>query len=201
MKKCGGRGFTLIELLVTLSLVVLVGAAVMSVLAGGLHVWDRLQGQWMVEEQLQIMLESVRRDLHNAQAFKSIPYEGSYDLFSFPSLVESPTTAGGTIKEIGRVGFYWDSGLQRLCRSKHPYRIVRSRSVKEAAAPLIEGVRRFRFSYCAPDPVTGEYGWKDSWSGEKPPIAVKMEIQYAESKSAPEIKRSLVVYLPTAPIR
>ena len=195
-----GAGFTLMELLITLALVVLVAATIISVLAGGFRVWERAQEQEAVDQEVWLVLEGMRKDLHNAQRFGAIPFEGSYDTLSFPTLVERYLMKDGTmVKELGRLGYFHDGGKKLLCRSIQPYRVIRSKSLRDSCQPVASGIERIRFSYYKQDPVTGGYEWTSSFSAPDPPVAVKIEVGYrGESK---EMKsRVLVVHLPIAPI-
>lgn len=194
-------GFTLVELLVTLSLVALVAGAVVAVMSGGLQIWERLQDQDALGQQLQIVLDSMRRELHNAQPFRPIPFEGSYDTFSFPALLEMDTADGLHLREVGRVGFFLDEGRHRLCKSQQPYRGLRSQLLKESCRPLIEGIDRLRFSYYVLDSSTGQYDWTGSWTADQPPLAVKIEVGYRESPKDKLSTKVLIVHFPTATVR
>ncbi len=194
------RGFTLVELLVTLSLLLLVGGTAGSVLLGGLSVWERGQNQGLFDQQMRLALEEMKRELRSMRRFKPIPFEGSYDSFSFPLLVETELKDGSILEEVGRGGFFLDGAKRRLCRSRHPYREARTRSLRSGCAPIATDLDRLRFSYCLPDPSTGGVTWKGSVSSEEPPLAVKIEVGTYDRAKREFITRSAVVRLPTGSI-
>ena len=196
MTICMSRGFTLVEMLVTLSMLALVGMTAVAILSGGLRVWERLQNQETVGQQVSLALESVRREIHNAQLFRPIPFKGEYDSFSFPALVERVLEDGTVLQEVGRVGFFLDEGRNQLCRSRLPYRLLRGILLRENRAPLVGGIQRLRFSYYGEDLSTGDFAWKDSWFFEEPPLAVKMELGYRETPKGKILTRLLIVGLP-----
>ena len=68
------RGFTLIELLVTLALMALVLTATVGLLVGGFRVWERATTQEVPEQELQLVFQAIRQDLHNAIRFHPIPF-------------------------------------------------------------------------------------------------------------------------------
>ena len=192
--------FTLVELLVTLSLVALVAGAAAAILSGGLSVWERGQNQGLFDQQMRLSLEAMKRDLRNAGRFKPIPFEGSYDTFSFPAWVETELKDGSILQEVGRAGFFLDAPKRRLCRSRHPYRLVRSHSLRSDAKSLATGVDRLRFSYGVPDPATGGITWKGSISSEEPPLAVKIEVATYDRTQGGFVARTAIVRLPTGSI-
>ncbi len=199
MRSVRESGFTFVELLVTLTLIGLVGAATVAMLAGGIRVWERTQGSSVSSQQMQLAFETMRRDLHNSCLFHPIPFEGAYDTFSFPAKLERETAQDGSvIREVGRLGYYLNEREGLLCRSKVPYRLLRSSSLRDSGSMLVSGVERLRFSYYALDPVTGRYEWKQACSEVTPPLAVKIEVGYRLAPKKPLITQSLVVYLPTA---
>ena len=193
-------GFSLLELLVTCCLVALVGLTAAATLSGGLRVWERAQDQGVFDQQVWLALEEIRRDLHNAQPFHPIPFKGEYDVLSFPGFVEQLQEDGSTLREVGRIGFFLDENRHLLCRSKQPYRLLHNRSLRETGTPVAMGVERLRFHYYGPDLTTGGYSWVGSWSGEDPPLAVKIELGVREETKGKKGAYSLVIDLPTAPV-
>jgi len=189
--------FTLVELLVVICLMVFVTGVVVAVLSGGFRVWERVQRQWEVNTQTENTFLSFNRDIHNVHPFRMIPFEGDYETFSFPLLVDATTSEGLAYKEIGRVGFFLDS-TGSFCRSSHSYRGLSSASVRKPDRVIAGGIQRLRFSYLTADPVSGSYAWVDSWKDEKPPRAVKMEITYRMKTTGETVNRSNVIEIPSA---
>ena len=197
----GRSGFTLLELLVTVSLMALVAGATMAVLGGVFHVWDRAQNRGMFEQELQISFEAIQRDLHNARPFRLIPFKGSYDTFSFPILMETVWEDGSSVREVGRQAFFFDGYKRQLCRTKHSYRGLKARSVKQGGRSVLSGIDRLRFAYYVLDPSTLSYAWRDSCESEEPPLAVKIDVGYHVASNEKFARKTFIVHLPTAPIR
>ena len=193
------RGLTLVELLVTSALMALVAGASVATLSGGFKVWQRLQTLGQQSQWIEVAFDEMRRDFRNARRFSLIPFKGTYNQVSFPTLVEVRTDADVSWQEIGRTGYYLDRRDRRLCRSQHPYRVIRRRRLQDACVSVMSDVERLTFSYYRFDRDTETYAWTNSWSSSEPPLAVKMEIGHRDPATRRIMTRSLLVQLPAAP--
>ena len=193
-----GRGFTLIELLVVVSLMALITGTVGATFAGGVRVWERLQAHGTHAQWVALAFDQFRRDVRNLRQFTPIPLEGDYDTLSFPSVVPFGTVGEMDVEEIGRIGYFFDSTRQQLCRSLQPYRLLRRVRVRDACAPVLTQVERLRFSYYGVQPGDQTLGWSDAWSSKQPPMAVKLEVRYVEPANQQRRTESLVVPLSVA---
>ena len=88
MNRRHSAAFTLVELLVVICLMVLVTGAVTAVLSAGFRVWEKVQKQGEVNSKTQNTFLSLARDIHNVHPFRPIPFDGEYDLLSFPMLID-----------------------------------------------------------------------------------------------------------------
>ena len=200
------RGLTLVEMLVTMSLLVLITATVSATFSGGMRVWERLRGgprdQWT-----QVAFAQVRHDLLNLRRFAPVAFKGAYDEFSFPALVTAApdeearhlAESAGPAPELGRVGYFFDSGRKQLCRAQHPYRLLRRARLRDACSPVIMDVERVRFSYYAQERLTKGYAWVNRWSSEEPPLAVKLEIGWRDPVTRQSMTEALVFPVPLSP--
>ena len=200
------KGFTLVEALVALSLVTLVGGTAFAVFAGGLRIWERLNEQGAQEQEIQLVLEQMRRDLTNLRPFHPIGLKGAYDEVSFPSIVpvtfrDLESGENFEVQEIGRVAYFYDSYHRTLRRSETPYRLVRRYSVKEISRPVLGQVQKFRFSYYSTEPDGEGGGWAGNWEEENLPLALKMEMEYRDETTQKSKTQTLVVPLPIAQIQ
>ena len=196
MRPMGRAAFTLIEVLVTASLMALAGGAAVAALAGGVRVWERAADIGIHQQASLIALSRIRRDLQNARRFAPLPFDGSYDTFTFASaerddpLLEAPA-------EIGQLGYYLESRGRILCRSFIPYRLLRSARLTDRCQPILEGVQRLRFDYFGSEAEDGEAHWTERWESRKPPLAVKLTM-LGRGRDPQAASQSFVVFLTTA---
>jgi len=192
------RAMTLVELLITMALSALVLATVIATLAGGLSLWERLQGQGRQSQWVQVAFDQIRRDLHNVQRFQRIPFEGTYEEVSFPAMISSEGAEGERVVELGAVRYYMDSTQRRLCRSQAAYRHLRDARARETCAPVLQGVERLRMTYYLADREHETFRWVEHWSAPEVPLAVKMQISYHDASTMQLVARTLIVALPLA---
>lgn len=192
------RAMTLVELLVTLALSALVLATVIATLIGGFRIWERIQAQGRRSQWAHVAFDQIRRDLHNMRRFRRIPFEGTYEEFSFPAMVSSEGAQGEPVVELGAVTYYLDATQRRLCRSETPYRHLRNAGARARCTPVLEGVERWRVMYYIADRESQASRWVERWSAPEVPLAVKMQISYHEASTTPLVDRTLIVALPLA---
>ena len=193
-----GRGLTLVELLVVVALMALIAGTVGATFAGGFRVWERLQAHGTQAQWIALAFDQFRRDVRALRQFTPIQLAGDYDTLSFPSVVPLGTVGEMDVEEMGRIGYFFDSARQRLCRSLQPYRLARRARVRDACAPVLTQVERLRFSYYGVQPDDHTLGWSSAWSSKQPPMAVKLEMRYADPATQQRRTDSLVVPLSVA---
>ena len=192
------QGFTLVEVLVASSLIALVAGTVVATLSSGVTVWQRLQDSGIQDRMTELAFHELRRDLRNVRRFAPIPFNGSYDHFSFPALVDVGEPEDGAAQEIGRLGYYLDARYHRLCRSQQPYRAVRRKRLKGTCVSVLSDIDHMRVMYYSVNPGTGETAWSPAWSATEPPLAVKIEIGSRNPQTSLMDTQSLLVHLPIA---
>ena len=176
----GTCGFTLIELLVTTSLMALVGGASVAALSGGLRIWERAAAFGTQQQAALIAAGHFRSDLQNARRFSTIPFEGSYDRFSFAA-VEPDRMEETSLSELGRLGYFFNERSHVVCRAFTPYRQLRRVRLTDQCRAILEGVTRVRFSYFGLDEERGTTGWSQQWRSARAPMAVKAEVALTEA--------------------
>lgn len=191
-------GVTLVELLVTVSLMALMGAAIVAVLSGGLRVWQRArtfgtQGQFAL-----LAVDRLRRDLHNVRRSARIPFEGAYDRCAFAAAGQSAVD-GSPLPEMGRLGYFLDEPRRRLCRSFVPYRLMRTRDLTDRCQPVLEDVTRARFSYRGSSTDTQPSDWSEHWDALLPPRAVKIALTVQPPREPAAVHTAVIVLALTAP--
>ncbi len=186
-------GFTFVELLITLALLTLVVGTIAATLSGGLSIWQRTQTIGTQDQALQVAAVQLQRDAHGVRRFAPMPFEGAYDEVSFPAMVPAADEP-----MLGRVGYFFDSGRRRLCRSSVEVRDVRLRRLREACQPLLTEVDRARFAYYGWDEASAGYGWTSEWSAPTMPLAMKIELGWRVTPNAPLTNQTMLVRIPIA---
>ena len=186
------RGFTLVETLVAVALMGVVGAALVSVLAGGLQVWQRAAEFSRAGQSAVIGLSQLRHDLHSLRTFSLLPFEGSYDRYEAAAV-----GASGLAEEaiLGRLGYFLRERDQTLCRSFVPYPMANTKRLTDRCQTILEHVSRVRFHYFGKDPQSGVEGWVEHWHGDVLPLAVRVEVSTQEGRQPP-VTHGLLVTLP-----
>jgi len=181
-------GFTLVELLVTTSLMVLVGAATVASLAGGVRVWERARESSTDGRSSLIAFDHLRRDVHNIRRFTLVPFEGTYGQFA-AATVERVDRDSDQPAEIGRLGYFLDERRHVLCRSFVPYRLMRRERFTDRCQAVLEDVARLRFSYFGVEKEGGQAGWFEHWHATEPPLTLQctVTIQGPHGQAVPQM--------------
>ena len=74
-KLYASNAFTLIELMVSSTILVLIGAAVLTTFASGLHVYERVQSYGGVQADVLLALEQMEHDIANTFMLSEVPFE------------------------------------------------------------------------------------------------------------------------------
>lgn len=178
------RGFTLIELLIAAALGVLVVAAVVTALAGGIRVWERAT-QGTSSFDAAVAIEWLQRDLHNSTATRSGAFEGTADGMHFPVLVAA-TGAPGAFNLQG-VSYAAPAGRSTLERSAGDW--PGGKDVADGEI-LVAGLESVRFSYRA-----GAQGdWLAAWTSRtNRPASVEVVLRFSQDRGGLEITRTILV--------
>ena len=197
MRRAAARaGFTVIELLVSVSLMALIGAALVSALSGGMKVWQRAKTFGTHRQAALIAFSQLRTDLLNAQRFALVPFKGAYEDVAYATIEEDAATDG--LPVIGARGYFYDAARQRLCRAFVPYRRLRTQRLTGGCQAALEGVTRVRFSYFGADEAGRALGWHERWDSADLPMAVKVELTVQPERQAEPSTHAFVVFLPGA---
>jgi len=186
-------GFTVIELLVSVSLMALIGAALVSALSGGVKVWQRAQSFGTQRQAALIAFSQLRTDLQNAQRSGLVPFKGTYHEVAYAAIEEDAATDG--LPVIGARGYFHDEARQQLCRAFVPYRHLRTQRLTSGCQAVLEGVTRVRLGYFGSDESSSALGWHDRWDSADLPMAVKVELTIQQERRAEPSTHTFVVFL------
>lgn len=186
-------GFTVIELLVSISLMALIGAALVSALSGGVKVWQRTQAFGTHRQAALIAFSQLRTDLQNAQRSGLVPFKGTYDEVAYAAIEEDAAADG--LPVIGARGYFHDEASQRLCRAFVPYRRLRTQRLTGECQTVLEGVTRVRLGYFGANETSRAMGWHERWDSADLPMAVKVELTIQQERRAEPSTHAFVVFL------
>lgn len=173
--------FTLPEMILVASLTVVMGVALYRSLADGITIWQRSQ-KTGTDEEVNIFLDRLGEDLHNAIIYSKIDFKHREKSFAFPALIriqEDRVKSSGRIAytdQIGKVEYYFDKRRQGIYRRQANYsQALKGRYAK--ARPLVNRVRLLRFDYSYASEISA-----DAPKGEEGfmPAAILVEMEIME---------------------
>jgi len=196
--------FTFVELLISITLVSLVGVAVYSVLANGIHAWRRGNENRAYARNIRLTTERMACDLRNTFEFSDIAFEGTEDSIMFPGLVLSESDSSSSevesYYELGRIAYFYDSGENALRKEEKIYPQALGEEEIGKGEVLLERVNKLEFNYCYLDNATGNYKWKDDWKKEEQesiPQAVKIEMVLEKGTHQEDFEKTIFVPIGT----
>lgn len=198
---CGSRrGFTMIEMIISLTLVALTMTVLVALFSGGMRVWQRSECGVRQEQSMLVAFEKMRRDLHQIQPFRLIPFKGSREAMEFPVLLDSQEYAQ-PVFEPGRKIFFFDSKTQTLCESEQLFRGMRSSRGNRTCLPVLEQIEKVQFSYLSYNTKAESFSWSSQWSVAAFPVSIKMELEYEDLCREQKAKKQFTISIPIGPIR
>lgn len=203
MSKCSHQsGFTLVEMLVTIALMSVIFGVLVSMMMGGVRVWERVKCGVQQDHDVYLAFDKIRRGLHQALPFEGSLFKGAADKLEFPTILErQDEKTEEWIREPGKVFLYFDSSRKRLCKTEQYYRGARRRTYgQDTCEPLAENIDKISFRYNAYNEKTKSSSWSGYWSDKQFPLAVKMELDYHDPCSEKKSKKEFLVSIPVGPI-
>lgn len=181
-------GFTLIELLVVICILSIVSITVYSVLNNGVNIWNKVNTALPGENQ-ELFLYKFNRDARNTVIFRSIPFIGQLDRLEFASLVDFN---GAGFKTVGKVIYAYNPFDKVLYRWESDFS-QNFNGEESPAAQALTQVKSFKLQYCFYDPSKKQFIWFDSWTKQKPPSAVRMQIEFEAAAENSGITRTVSI--------
>lgn len=150
-------GFTLVEMLVVMTLFSLIATGVAATFLSGMHLWERAQTVNGFYRDVVLTLEQITREFHQSVAVPSIPYQGSSNEVSFPTVIED---------SVVKVTYQFDSGQHVLLRSQVNLQDLGKQETVVIENPVVD-MDELMLNYLWFDLDKKTYQWQDSWSAEK----------------------------------
>ncbi|MFA4988552.1 MAG: type II secretion system protein [Candidatus Omnitrophota bacterium] len=183
-----GKGFTLLELIISGAIIVLVSVTVYSVFSGGIAVWKKAYLARNQGHKLRLAIDKMSVEVRNSFRFSSIPFEGTEDSVSFPSVCEG---------NVSRVSYFLNED-KVFCRAVESYAQVFKKDEQGSVYAILSPVAELKFSYCYLDNASGEYKWKDDWVRDEQdtlPRALRVELFFGE-KAGEEADLVKTIFIP-----
>lgn len=178
------RGFTLIELLIVSVIMGVVSLALFGVFNSGIKIWQRMNKSVMNEE-VNIFLSKLTRDISNGFEFGVVNFTGGPEEARFATLFYSPQLEKRTV---GEVTYAYHQGV--LERKERDFsQIYNDQEV--SFVPILKKLDFCKFIYYAYDKEAKDYFWKENWSEERMPLAVRIELGYNDELGTHALSRTV----------
>lgn len=146
------RGFTLIELLITAAIMAIVSAAIISALAGGVNVYNRVRNLSGMRLDMLFALDNMEKTLRNTCNVSELEFVGEPKKITFPS--PSP----------GTISYYINNSTHYLVSEERDYSAATAMEPPSGTLTQLVYASDIDFSYYYYDPASESYGWKDNWT-------------------------------------
>ena len=199
--------FTLVELLITASIMALVAAAILSVFAAGLKVYERVRSYSDIRTDILFSLEKMERGLRSVPNAPQVYFKAQPARITFPAVIHAhPGDKNGI--SLGSVSYYIDDSSHYLVSDEKDYSAATSEESGEGFVTKLVYIGSLKFTYYFYDPKTKLFYWSDTWKEEKDenktskkppvhtPLAVKIEVGYDNNGKQALLERT--VFFPLA---
>jgi hypothetical protein len=188
------KSFTLTEVLLASAMFALISLAVFHAFANGLRLWGRGE-HVLVEGDMAIFLERMAEDLRQTATISGIPFKGTGNEVSFPSIVLGPADANGsrageeTAVQIGAVRYSYDPGEKKIYRSQAAYGQA-LKSVWSQPTIVASMIEDMTMTYY----FTAEKGLEaKSEADQGVPMGVMVDVQFMVERQIRHMRRFLLV--------
>ena len=173
------------------ALLLLVVAAIVAVLSGGLAVWERAGQEERWTSRAAWGLEILEKDFRNRMSLYAIPFEGRPDSVTFP-LAAPSAEAGDAGLQIVRVRYWYDPTRSEVIREAQAFPGDASGAESEAILTEVSYVS-FCYLVCV-DEQRGSYAWQNTVSGTSSQRVqgVKVELRAEEGGESEVVTRSIL---------
>ncbi len=183
------KGFSLVELLVVTAMLGVVSLAIYSTFNNGLKIWNKIN-QPLAEEELGMFFERLSQDLGNCFRSVTIPFSGSINNLTIPTLVDNRQL---NFRSLGQVTYLCNPQSGLLWRQQKNFSQIYSKTEDEAAV-LLKNVKFFKFEYYYWDAIRKQYLWKEEWSGAGVPLSVRVSLSLDEPSQSDKITRTINIH-------
>ncbi len=184
------RGLTLLELIIVTSLIAVISLVLFSTFQNGMKIFRKACDASSGEE-INIMLERIKADIHNCFAYSDEKMKGTETNLMFPTLVHARWLNRRTT---GSVSYFYDKASGVLTREEWDYSaqfLKNEPSSKESA----RNIRSCTFSYCIFDPAKMQIVCTREWNREDVPAPqfVTVALTYYDGMREHEYGMSILV--------
>jgi len=183
------RAFTLIELLIVTAILAVISLAIYAMVNNGLKIWQKVNNQRIIEEDIDIFFEKFAHDLRNCAEFSSVKFIGTPERLEFATIVNSPALHRNTI---GQIRYVYDKETQQLERIQRDYSQIYSEE-KGVSQPLLGNLKSCKFFYYIQNENSKERLWVQESPVDKIPLAVRIELQLTNGTELSEFTRTVSI--------
>ncbi len=181
-------GFSLVELLVVMVMLSVISLAIYSTFNNGFKIWQKVN-QPLEQQDLGIFFDKLAQDLSNCLHSANIPFSGSLNTLTIPTLVFSPRLK---IKSLGSVDYFYDPQAGFVYRQTKDFSQLYNRQ-QESPVLLLKEIRFFRFEYYYFDAEKQTYLWQEEWLSTGLPLAVRVVLGFNDSDENNQFIRTISV--------
>lgn len=211
------KGFTLIELMIVSALIGIVGLTIAATFAGGMRIFNRMEGHSSVRADVFLALETMERDLRNTFEEKGIDFSGTSHKMTFPAMLQTVSGEGQTRRSVGSVAYFLDDDGKNpwLIREERSYsQAVKKDSYRRGDREFLVPLEEIDLRYFFYDDEAGGYRWTDHWDpseklaeeesnpvistpvaledrDEVIPLGVKIKVVYKDSDRTVDLYRTV----------
>lgn len=183
------RAFTLIELLITTAILAVISLAIYAMVSNGVKIWQKVNNQRIIEEDLDIFFEKFAHDLRNCVIFSGVKFVGTPDHLEFATIVNSPALQRSTV---GQIQYVYDDKIQQLERIQRDYVQISSEE-QGLSQPVLVGLKSFKFFYYIQNKNSKEPSWLQESPVDVIPLAVRIELQLTNSDETSTFTRTVSI--------
>lgn len=187
------QGTSLVELLVAVGLSMLLVAALVAAIAGGIRTWERAREGISVHTDAVLGAARLSQDIRNSFPFYAIRFSGGDDWMEFPAMVGAD--GSGAAPRIGTIRYAFDARSGTLRRMAWAF--PGSAPDPARGEELISLLERVAFTYYYASAETSrEYEVRSSWQDTGHPVGVHIVLQWSGAEGPVKFEKTM--FLPSS---
>jgi len=175
-------GYTLVEMIVVVTIMAFIGGVLFTIFSQGLNLWNRAN---TVRPGINVrfFVEKLTDDLRNAVSYESQALLGSKQAIEIRTLRKN-RSQGEVFDSLQSIRYDFDVKRRSIILRTIGYPDLlmdNKKNVRESV--VLEKIKNWNISYYTVDPENHTGSWRSSWLGECQPGAIKINIDFDETRS------------------
>lgn len=186
----GCAGLTLIELLVSISILSVVGGAILLALYSGILVWEKAGGYDQKRIEVMLALEDLERDARNSFPFYAIAFVGNATSVKFAG-TRNEATDEGPARGFCEIEYSFDPSSHVLSRRVSGF--PDAGTGDGVARRVITGAASVKVTYAdIPERAGATPVWLEEWnSRDRLPMALRVDLEFSGTGEPISITRTI----------